>query len=197
VSTSLLTVRRGETNYPPLLSARLGTEAPDVLTLLGNDELLRFHKTGFFCSARAPGDAILRAHDAAREMRDRGVTVISGFHSPIERHCLEILLRGKQPLIVCAARAIEHMRLTGSLRVALQNNRLLVISSFVVAPTRVTRKTSLIRNRIVAALSDEAFVAHASPGGLTKSSIEMLEAWRVPTLVSNNTRTTDDLQFSR
>lgn len=54
-----------------------------------------------FCSARAPGDAILRAHDAARRMCDEGVTVISGFHSPIENECLRILLRGKQLIIIC------------------------------------------------------------------------------------------------
>jgi uncharacterized protein YuzE len=81
--------------WPPALAARLGETAPQALSAWGNLSLLRARKTGFFCSARTPGHAILRAHDAARRLRDEGVTVISGFHSPIEKECLRILLRGK------------------------------------------------------------------------------------------------------
>jgi len=39
--------------------------------------------------------SIFGVKHAARRMRDEGVTVISGFHSPIEKECLRILLRGK------------------------------------------------------------------------------------------------------
>jgi len=43
--------------------------------------------------------------------RDDGVTVISGFHTPVEKECLRILLRGSQPVIICPARSIEGMRI--------------------------------------------------------------------------------------
>ena len=74
--------------------ARLGANAPGTLTAIGPVALLTHRRTALFCSAHTPGDAILRAHDAARRLRDEGVTVISGFHSPIEKECLQILLRG-------------------------------------------------------------------------------------------------------
>jgi hypothetical protein len=57
-----------------------------------------------FCSARCPGRAILAAHDQAALWRDEGRCVVGGFHSPVEEECLRILLRGRQPVIVCPAR---------------------------------------------------------------------------------------------
>jgi predicted Rossmann fold nucleotide-binding protein DprA/Smf involved in DNA uptake len=72
--------------YPASLRERLGEQTPRTLTILGNLELLSQPKTGLFCSVRCPGDAILGAYDTARKLRDEGVTVVSGFHSPVERH---------------------------------------------------------------------------------------------------------------
>lgn len=158
-------VARDTAEYPAVLRTRLGANAPEELVVLGNRGLLCAHRTALFCSARTPGDAILRAHDAARRMRDEGVTVISGFHSPIEKECLRILLRGKQPLIICPARAIEAMRIPKDLRTAFDAGRLLFLSPFTGQPKRVTKESAIRRNEVVAALADDAYIAHVSPGG--------------------------------
>ena len=105
MNTSVL--RSTDAEYPARLRERLGDQAPRTLNGLGDLELLSKVKTGLFCSVRCPGDAILASYDAARKLRDEGVTVISGFHSPVEKECLRILLRGKQPIIICLARAME------------------------------------------------------------------------------------------
>ena len=130
---------RSDELYPGVLLARLGENAPAALTAIGPVALLANRKTALFCSARTPGDAILRAHDAVRRMRDEGVTVISGFHSPIEKDCLRILLRGKQPIIVCPARAIETMRIPPECRPAFDDGRILFLSPFTQEPARITK----------------------------------------------------------
>jgi len=104
--------------YPMILRLRLGNGAPRRLAVVGNLDLITVQGTALFCSARVPGEAILQAHDTASRLRDQGVTVISGFHSPIEKECLGILLRGKQPIIICPARAIEGMRMPAVCRTA-------------------------------------------------------------------------------
>ena len=101
--------------YPASLRERLGAQRPRALTVLGNLALLSQPKTGLFCSLRCPGNAILGAYDTARKLRDEGVTVISGFHSPVEKECLRILLRGKQPIIICLARSLEKIGRDGLL----------------------------------------------------------------------------------
>ena len=173
-------IGRGAADYPDMLRSRLGENAPAELTLIGSPDLLRSRRTALLCSARTPGDAILRAHDAARRMRDEGVTVISGFHSPIENECLRILLRGKQPLIICPARPIEAIRIPRDIRGAFEAGRVLFLSPFYRGPKRITRESAIRRNEVVAALADDVYIAHVSPGGETARLARMLDAWRVP-----------------
>lgn len=175
-------ITQGEPLYPHVLLKRLGAAAPEQLTLVGNLDLLANYKTALFCSARTPGDALLRTFDTARRFRDDGVTVISGFHSPIEKECLRILLRGRQPIIICPARAIETMRIPSECRPAFEAGRLLFLSRFIGQPRRVTRESALRRNELVAALADEACIAYAAPGGYTERIVECLKSWRVPLL---------------
>jgi predicted Rossmann fold nucleotide-binding protein DprA/Smf involved in DNA uptake len=86
-----------DARYPQRLQKRLVKQAPRQLTALGNLDLLALPKTALFCSARTPGQVILSAHDQAARWRDEGHCVIGGFHSPLEKDCLRILLRGRQP----------------------------------------------------------------------------------------------------
>jgi predicted Rossmann fold nucleotide-binding protein DprA/Smf involved in DNA uptake len=171
---------RGDELYPGVLLARLGENAPAALTTIGPVALLANRKTALFCSARTPGDAILRAHDTARRLRDEGATVISGFHSPIEKECLRILLRGRQPIIACPARAIDTMRIPPECRPAFDDGRMLFLSPFTQDPARITKQSAIRRNDIVAALADAAYVAHAMPGGQTEKTVELLRDWGVP-----------------
>jgi predicted Rossmann fold nucleotide-binding protein DprA/Smf involved in DNA uptake len=175
-------IDRGARDYPAILLSRLRENAPAALALLGNPGLLGARRTALFCSARTPGDAVLRAHDAARRLRDEGVTVISGFHSPIEKECLRILLRGKQPIIVCPARAIETMRIPTECHAAFDAGRILFLSPFTREPGRVTMESALRRNEVVAALADEAYVAHVASGGKTDQIMKKLTEWKVTIL---------------
>lgn len=175
-----LTLTPSNANWTARLESRLGESAPSALRAIGPLALLAGARTALFCSTLTPGNAILRAFDTARRLRDEGVTVISGFHSPIEQDCLRILLRGKQPIIVCPARAIGNMRITGDLRPAFEAGRVLFLSPFKDTPRRVTRESALRRNELVAALADEAFIAHITPGGETERLAGMMREWGVP-----------------
>ena len=97
--------------YQTLLDKRLGKDAPVQLWAIGRLDLLNISKTALFCSKSCPGDAILAAMDQAQKWRDQGRCIISGFHSPIEKECLKILLRGCQPIIICPARSLDRMRI--------------------------------------------------------------------------------------
>ena len=179
-SVSAQRITRDAADYPSVLRSRLGENAPVELTVLGDPSLLRLRRTALFCSARTPGDVILRTHDAAQRMRDEGITVISGFHSPLEKECLRILLRGKQPVIVCPARAIDAIRISRDLKAAFDSGRVLILSPFIGQPKRITKDSALRRNDVVAALADDVYIAHVSPGGGTARIAHMLERWSVP-----------------
>lgn len=153
-----------EARYPARLRERLGTDAPPQLTALGNLDLLTLPKTALFCSARCPGDAILRACDTARLWRDENRCIISGFHSVVEKECLRILLRGSQPIIICPARSLPS-RLPAEWQKPLAAGRLLLLSCFKPKDHRVTEALAAHRNEFAAALADEVWFAHITPGG--------------------------------
>ena len=153
-----------DARYPARLRERLGADAPRQLTALGNLDLLNFPKTALFCSARCPGKVILTTYDQAAKWRDAGRCVISGFHSPVEKECLQILLRGSQPMIICPARSLPK-RVLGEWQKPLANGRLLILSCFNESERRVTADLAARRNEFVAALADEVWFAHITPGG--------------------------------
>ena len=131
--------------------------------------LLEEPLTALFCSKRCPGDLILKTYDLARAMRDAGEPVIGGFQTPMEKECLRLLLRGRQPVVVCPARGIEEMRVPRDWRDPLKAGRLLVLSPFPSSQRRPTAETAAQRNDLVAALASRVFIAHAAPGGKTEA----------------------------
>ncbi len=141
-----------------------GERAPKTLTASGNLDILQRKKLALFCSVKCPGTLILQTYDLARVLRNAGVTVISGFHSPMEKECLALLLRGTQPVIVCPARSIERMRMPSEWKAPLAEGRLLLLSPFAKKLRRITADLAQKRNELVAALADAVFVAHAAPG---------------------------------
>lgn len=157
-------IKVSDVPYPSQLERRLGHNAPVTLSVLGNLDLLALPKTALFCSARSPGDVILRTYDQAAKWRDAGRCIISGFHSPVEKECLRILLRGTPPLIVCPARSLPR-RVPPDWKQPLVEGRMLILSCFSESEHRVTTDLATRRNELVAALADEIWIAHITPGG--------------------------------
>ena len=165
--------------WPKQLSDRLGADCPLQLAALGNPALLAVRLAALFCSARCPGEAILRAYDQAAHWRDIGRAVIGGFHSPMEKECLRILLRGPQPVIVCPARGLPR-RLAPELSGPLAAGRLLVLTPFSESERRVTRELAQQRNHLVAALAGEVWFAHIAPGGQMERLAKRVAGWTAP-----------------
>ena len=69
------------------------------IVTLGDESILDLAKVGFLSSRKVPPAAVIKCYDWATEMRDRGVCVMGGFQSPLERDVLTLLLQGKQPVI--------------------------------------------------------------------------------------------------
>jgi predicted Rossmann fold nucleotide-binding protein DprA/Smf involved in DNA uptake len=144
---------------------------------VGNEDCLRPRLLALLCSIRCPGNVILCTYDAAVALREAGVAVAGGFHSPMEQECLRLLLRGTQPVVVCPARGIQRMRLPSEWKQPLAEGRLLILSPFEEQQRRATRQLAVRRNQFVAALADEVPVAHATHGGKTERLCHQIIAW--------------------
>ncbi len=171
-------VSRESTDYPANVELFLGDDSPATVSMVGDADILsRDNKTALFCSSKCPGDAILKAYDLAQRLRAEGKTVISGFHSPMEKECLAILLRSPHPVIMCPARGLGNMRIRQEWKQPLADGRLLILSPFPPEMKRGTSADGILRNRFVAALADEVLIAHATKGGKIERLAVEVAAW--------------------
>lgn len=131
---------------------------------------------------KCPGNLILKTHDFVHHLLENDIAIISGFHSPVEKECLRILLRGEKPIIICPARSLSKMRIPAEWMKAINEQRLLLISPFVEKFRRIDKKLAVLRNQFVAALADEVFISHASKESKTIEFVQELVNWGKPVL---------------
>lgn len=131
---------------------------------LGNKEIMEEYKVGFLCSRKVPAEKIPKIYDWAIEQREKGICVVSGFHSKIEKDVFHYLSKGKQPIIIILARGL-FKRCPKQISELLKSDRLLVISSFDKSVKRVTEKTSIKRNMDIYEFCDELVIGYKKPNG--------------------------------
>jgi predicted Rossmann fold nucleotide-binding protein DprA/Smf involved in DNA uptake len=135
----------------------------------GNRCILNARKLAFVCSVRCAASVILKVYDFTRLIGKDDLALLGGFHSPIEKDCLEFLLRGSSAVIVCPARRLSSSRLPREWRKAIETGRMLLLSPFDDKQKRATAELAAERNRFVAGIADEVLIAYAHPGSKTET----------------------------
>ena len=95
---------------------------------LGNKELLKMRKVGFLASRKISTLSILPTLDWAMKVsKQKDITIVSGFHSKMERDVLKIHLQGECGIIVVLARGM-YRKLPKQYEEAMLQNILLIIA---------------------------------------------------------------------
>jgi predicted Rossmann fold nucleotide-binding protein DprA/Smf involved in DNA uptake len=176
----LISLQPDHSDYPKAVIRYWNNSALPTISAIGNPKLLQQPTLAIFCSVKCPGDLILQTYDLARNLRDIKISTISGFHSPMEKECLMLLLRGTQPMVYCPARSLDTMRLSQEHKTAIQSGRFLILSH--INQTRMTAILAQKRNHFVTALADAVFIAYASPNSRTEDLAKQVVAWKKPLL---------------
>jgi predicted Rossmann fold nucleotide-binding protein DprA/Smf involved in DNA uptake len=158
--------------YPRQLIERMGAGAPASLYTSGNVDILLNSGLGLICSVSCPGSIVIQTFDAILDLRAKPMALIGGFHSPMERDCLDIWLHGSQPVIFCPAKSLRNLAMGKAARTALAEGQLLILTPFGDGVRRTTAAQALFRNDMVAALSDMIFVPYASSHGKTWAAVQ-------------------------
>lgn len=143
---------------------------PPGWIVAGDERLLDAPLLGLVSSVQCPGSVIVQLLDAMRAIRAAAITVIGGFHSPVERECLELLLAGTQPIVLVQARATG--RLSAANRKAMNDGRLAVLSPVDDSLPRMSKELAAARNEVVADLASALFVPYAARGSATEQLIQ-------------------------
>jgi len=158
------------------------------MNFIGNQEIIKQHKTAFLCSRKVPADIILKSYDWAIEQREKGRCVVSGFHSQIEKDVFHYLVKGAQPIIMILERYFKkrYPPFDKEIKQALKDNRLLIITQFDEKVKRGSAKTAQKRNELMCKMADEIFIGHASKGGGIESLLSIIGTLNKPISGFNN-----------
>lgn len=143
-------------------------ERTPALRFIGDESVLSRRHIAFFCSIRCPGNLILKSYDLAHRWQAEAQPVIGGFHSPVEKEVLRILLRSGTPVCIVLARSLPK-RIPIEFRQPIEEGRLLLISPFDSKAKRASQTTAARRNQVVADLATKIFVAYAATGSKTEA----------------------------
>jgi predicted Rossmann fold nucleotide-binding protein DprA/Smf involved in DNA uptake len=173
-------IPRDSADYPGQLELYLTKNPPATVSCTGALNALAGNVLALFCSSRCPGTIVDKTYDLAQSLRNGGQTVVSGFHSPLEKECLNVLLRSPHSVVVCPPRGLATMRLPSEWQRPLREARLLLLSPFEESVRRPTAKHADERNRFAAALADATLIAHAGPGSKLLKLARTVKAWGKP-----------------
>jgi predicted Rossmann fold nucleotide-binding protein DprA/Smf involved in DNA uptake len=163
-------------------------ERNPALRFIGDKSALSRRKNAFFCSIRCPGNLILKAYDLARRWQAEGQPVIGGFHSPVEKEVLRILLRSEAQVCIVLARSLPK-RIPKEFLQPIEDGRLLLVSPFDSKTKRASTETAARRNQVVASLADQIFVAYAAVGSKTEALCRDIASAGKPCMTFDDPRT--------
>ena len=98
------------------------------MSSLGNTDLLERHLVAFFASCSVTSEAESRCIAWAESICNTDTVVISGFHSPLEKKILNILLEHKHPVALFLGRAM-YKRIPAEYQKAIDEGRMLIDST--------------------------------------------------------------------
>ena len=130
----------------------------------GNKESMKLEKNAFLCSQRCPADVVLKSYDWAKAQREADNCIVCGNHSQIEKDVFDILLNGKQALILVLARGMKT-RWSHKILTAIRKNRLVIISPFDKNTKLVTHDTAEKRNRVIIEISERIKIGYKTTNG--------------------------------
>ncbi len=121
---------------------------------IGNQSFLELPKVAFLSSRNISSGSVLKCLDWAVEQRNAGICVMSGFHSILEKDVLQLLLKGKQPVVLVLGRSL-YAQVPKDFQKALDEKRLLIISPVAQNIHRHSTQSTLIRNRYITETANE------------------------------------------
>lgn len=121
---------------------------------IGNLSILDLPKVAFLSSRHISPETVMKCLDWATEHRDKGICVISGFHSPLEKDVLHFLLKGLQPVVLVLGRSL-YKEIPEEFQKPLNDKRLLIVSPVAQTTHRHSAKSSLVRNKYIVDIATE------------------------------------------
>lgn len=125
----------------------------EILSHIGNIDLLKQKKIAFLCSSKTTSQDILRSFDWATSV-PKDSCIISGFQTKLEQDVLHLLLKRHIPVVIVLARKMYKV-LPAEVQPAIEEGNALVIS--ISHQPRNSKESSFRRNKYILDVAEEVF----------------------------------------
>ncbi len=140
---------------------------PSTLWYLGNTSLVKQPLVGIVSARAGESNLILSTAELLRQLVRLEMSFIGGWHSPLEKEVLKILLPESPRTIICLAKSINRFGFFQELKTLLNQDRLLLLTHCSPHAKRISRDASVRRNHLVAGLANVMLVLRAPEGSAT------------------------------
>ena len=141
---------------------------PEILSHIGNLELLERPITAFLCSSKTTSRDILKSFDWATSV-PKDSCIISGFQTKLEKDVLQLLLKRHIPVIIVLARRMYKM-LPAEMQSAIDSNEALIISLSHLP--RNSKQSALARNKYIISITDNVVFGALDPTSSLTNLVE-------------------------
>jgi len=150
--------------YPIELQNGLSTNAPALLSLIGNRELLKTKKVGFCGSRKASLKGFEVTMDCVEQLVKKKITIVSGYASGIDQQAHYSALSNNGATIIVLPEGIKGFRIKKELKEVWDWDRVLVISEFL--PNAIwSSSRAMQRNSTIIGLSELMILIEAGDKG--------------------------------
>ena len=140
----------------------------EILSHIGNLDLLERPKTAFLCSSKTTSRDILKSFDWATSV-PKDSCIISGFQTKLEKDVLQLLLKRHIPVIIVLARRMYKM-LPAEMQSAIDSNEALIISLSHLP--RNSKQSAWARNKYIISIADNVVFGALDPTSSLANLVE-------------------------
>ena len=126
----------------------------EILSHIGNQDLMKCRKTTFLCSSKTTSRDILKSFDWATSV-PKDSCIISGFQTKLEKDVLQLLLKRHIPIIIVLARKMYKV-LPTEIQSAIDRGEALVIS--ISNQPRNSKESAIRRNKYIIDIADTVVI---------------------------------------
>ena len=141
---------------------------PEILSHIGNLDLLKRPKTAFLCSSKTTSRDILQSFDWATSVPEDSC-IISGFQTKLEKDVLQLLLKRHIPVIIVLARKM-YKELPVEMQSAINCNEALIISLSHLP--RNSKQSARVRNKYIINIADKVVFGALDPSSSLANLVE-------------------------
>ncbi len=150
------------------------------MDMFGNTSLLNRYLVSFLASRNVDDQTVLRTDTWVSGIVRTEKVVISGFHSPLERHLLGRLLANRHPVVMVLGRTL-YRRFPEGVAEAVAEDKMLIVS--LRRYSRHSFSSAQIRNWYVTDIADEMVFAGLHSGSSLNVLYDMRRSEGRPTVV--------------